>query len=240
MRTATLGLTAIALALTVVSCADGCSAREDAASAVPDAAPVESASASGSDAADQPAQLPSDASGEAAPESPATFQPGDAVPPEMMPPTKPEAEPEPEFVEGMKEASTKGPPLGEMHLAAVSGKLGPPVDVRYLVSGVAAKNQPVTLQLAFVPRLDGRNLRVEFPETAGITIETGATALTAQKASKADVVRHTLLVTPTEADAGEVRAIVAIDVGEARYAGVVSIPVGRGAQKLAAKKVPQG
>jgi multifunctional 2-oxoglutarate metabolism enzyme len=236
MRTAILGLTAIALALSVVSCADGCSARE-AASAAP-AAPSKPASESQPGAASQPAQSAPDAGSEASPQSPAPFEPGDAVPPDMLPPAKPE--PEPEFVEGMKSASADGPPLGEMHLAAASGKLGPPVDVRYLVSGVVAKNQPVSVQLAFVPRLDGRNLRVEFPDTAGMAIETGAKALTAQKASKSDVVRHTLLVTPTEADAGELRAIVAIDVGEARYAGVVSIPVGRSAQKLASKKVPQG
>ena len=90
---------------------------------------------------------------------------GDVPTIEPLPSTKPQ--PEPPAVEGMKSASVDGPPLGEMHLARASGKVGPPVDVRYLVSGVAAKDQPVTLQLAFVPRIDGRNLRVEFPDTPG-------------------------------------------------------------------------
>lgn len=231
MRIATVGLTAVALALTVVSCADGCSAHEAANSADPAAA------AGGSDTGS--ATPPAPAS-EAAPQS---MEPLPTVPDgdpatEPLPPSKPQ--PEPPTIEGMKEASTDGPPLSEMHLARMSGKLGVPVDVRYLVSGVAAKDQPVTLQLAFVPRLDGSNLRVEFPDTAGVTIETGSKAVASQKASKVDVLRHALLVTPTTADSGEVRAVVSIDVGDARYAGVVSIPVGNQPQKVASQKIPPG
>lgn len=233
MRTATVGLTALALALalTVVSCADGCAARETASSAR-DPAAAEPASDSGSAAPESQQSEPAPQPTEPAqtPESDLHLEP--------LPSTKPQ--PEPEAIEGMKSASTDGPPLGEMHLARVSGKLGPPVDVRYLVSGVAVKDQPVTLKLAFVPRLDGRNLRVEFPDTAGVAIETGAEPLASQKASKSDVLRHTLLVTPTAADSAEVRVIVSIDVGGAKYAGVVSIPVGDRAQKVAAKKMPEG
>lgn len=237
MRIATVGLTAVALALTVASCADGCSAREDAARTAPDVASPEPASESGSGS---PVQSAPDAGSEAAPES--LYQPGETVPPEALPlpppPTKPE--PEPGSVEGMKSAATDAPPLGEMQVARAVGKLGPPVDVRYLVSGVVAKDQPVTLRLAFVPRLDGRNLRVEFPDTAGVVIETGSKAVSAQKASKSDVLRHTLLVTPTAADSGAVRAVVSIDVGASTYAGVISIPVGDRAQQGASKKTPQG
>jgi len=233
MRIATLGLTAVALALTVVSCADGCSARERATSAPDPIAPTP-ASESGSAA-------PASSASETAPQvtEPVPMIPDGDVPTiEPAPIEKPK--PEPPAIEGMKSASTDAPPLDEMQLARASGKLGPPVDVRYLASGVGAKDQPVTLQLAFVPRLDGRNLRVEFNDTAGVAIEGGSQALSSQKAAKSDVLRHTLLVTPTAADSGRVRAYVSIDVGEAKYAGVVSIPVGDRPQKVASKKIPQG
>jgi hypothetical protein len=233
MRTVAVGLTAITLALAVVSCADGCSARKAANSAT-DPASATPASDSGS------ATPPSPQSGPGAPSTePVPTMPEGEVPAvEPLPSTKPQ--PEPPTIEGMKSASTDGPPLDDMQLARASGKLGPPVDVRYQLSGSATKYQPVTLQLAFVPRLDGSNLRVEFPDTDGVAIETGSKKIASQKASKSDVLRHALLVTPTAADSGEVRAYVSIDVGSAKYAGIVSIPIGERSQKVASKKVPQG
>jgi hypothetical protein len=230
MRIATVGLTAVALALMVVSCADGCSAREAANTTTPD---PESAPA---------AAAPTSDPGSATPGSPTENVPQDTVPEgevpmvEPLPSTKPE--PEPRTIDGMKTASANEPPLNEMQVARVVGKLGPPVDVRYQVSGVVAKDQPVTLQLAFVPRLDGRNLRVEFPESAGVSIDSSSQPLASVKASKADVLRHKLLVTPTVADSGQLRAIVSIDVGDARYAGAVSIPLGERPTKTASSKIP--
>lgn len=121
------------------------------------------------------------------------------------------------------------PDLAHMALAApVGGKIGVPVDVHYQLQGVAAKNQPATLQLAFVPRVAGSNLQVEFPASPTVAIENGAAAFSIGKADATGVYRRSLLVTPRAADAGEVRAIVSMEVDGGRYAGIFNIPVGSG------------
>jgi hypothetical protein len=130
-------------------------------------------------------------------------------------------------------------PLEQMALARPSGKIGAPVDVRYLVSGVVAKDQPATVQLAFIPRVAGSNLQVQFPETAGVTIETGAQDLQMQKTVPSDVMRHRLLVTPTAGDAGEMRAIVSIELDGGRFFTVYTIPIGS-ADQAESKRPPKG
>ena len=135
-------------------------------------------------------------------------------------------------------ADVPRPPLEQMALARPVGKIGVPVDVRYLVSGVIAKDQPATVQLAFVPRVAGSNLQVQFPDTAGVTIDAGSRELRAQKATTTDVLRHSVLVTPTASDSGEMRAIVSMDFDGGRYFSIFTIPVG-GSSEAAAKRVPK-
>jgi hypothetical protein len=228
MRTATPLIISVALALAVTACSDEPPEREVAAP------PPAAASESTPDVSTGPAD---DAASDVAPPADQPSQPDPQIL-EPLPSTKPPAD-EPQMVDGAFTASTTQPPLERMRVANPVGKIGPPVDVRYNVEGVFAKGQPVTLQLAFVPRLDGRNLRVEFPESAGMTFASAPAALASAKASRSDVLRHAILVTP-KTDSAEVRAIVSIDVGEARYAGTVSIPLGAQGVKTAGKKPPQG
>lgn len=133
-----------------------------------------------------------------------------------------------------------GPPLDQMSLATAVGKIGVPVDVRYKVSGVVAKDQPATVQLAFVPRVAGSNLRVEFPETAGVAVDAGSGAVWAEKATTSDVFRRNVSVTPTAGDSGEMRAIVSMDFDGGRYFSVFSIPVGAASETASPKRPPKG
>ena len=47
------------------------------------------------------------------------------------------------------------PSIEQMSLATPIGKVSVPVDVRYQASGSPLRDQPMTLQLAFVPRVAG-------------------------------------------------------------------------------------
>jgi len=137
-------------------------------------------------------------------------------------------------------SAAAAPPLDQMSLAASVGKIGVPVDVRYQVSGTVSKNQPATVQLAFVPRVEGTNLRVEFPETPGVAVETGSGTVWSQKADVSDVFRHQVVVTPTAGDTGEMRAIVSMDLDGGRFFSVFAIPLGAHPQEAAGKRPPKG
>lgn len=119
------------------------------------------------------------------------------------------------------------PGIAQMQRAdQVGGKISVPVEVRYRLQGVAAKNQPATLQLAFVPRIAGTNLRVEFPAAQSASIDTGGMPLAVAKADTAGAYRRNLLITPRSGDSAEVRVIVSMEVNGGRYFGIFTIPVG--------------
>ena len=63
------------------------------------------------------------------------------------------------------------PAIEQMTLAQPSAKASVPVDVRYQLRAAPARDQPVALELAFVARIAGRNLNVEFPRGDAVTIE---------------------------------------------------------------------
>jgi hypothetical protein len=188
-----------------------------------------------------------DAMPSSSPENSGTVSPPDVAPdsdpvmqPEVSEPGEPSEVSSPSSPSRVAATAASGDaPLEQMALARASGKIGAPVDVRYLVSGVVAKDQPATVQLAFVPRVAGSNLQVQFPATAGVTIETGAQDLQMQKAAPTDVVRHRLLVTPTAGDAGEMRAIVSMELGGARFFTIYTIPIGT-SDKTQSKQPPKG
>lgn len=195
--------------LLAAACTNGSSPgeTEPVGEPVPAAAPDEPAGAP------EPMETP-EAEPAAEPEEPA----GTSDPARSADPT---VEPRPTRVA----ASAGGPPLEQMALARPVGKIGAPVDVRYQLAGVVAKDQPATIELAFVPRVAGTNLRVEFPDTPGLSIDAGARLMQAQKAGAAEALRHSLLVTPTQSDTGQLRAIVWMDVGGGRYFTIYSIPI---------------
>lgn len=120
----------------------------------------------------------------------------------------------------------EGPPLERMLIAPQVGKMGAPVEVRYSLPPQLAKDQPATLDLAFVPQAEGTNLRVEFPANEAASLGKGAEGMRVGKAQAASVHRLELGITPRQAATGEVRVLVSIDVGNARYAGLYSVPLG--------------
>lgn len=113
----------------------------------------------------------------------------------------------------------------QMLQAQVSSKVSVPVDVRYELIGTLMQGQPSTLRLAFTPRVAGQNLRVEFPASDSLTIESGETALLQQKAESASIYRRTLVVTPRSSAAREVRVLVSMDVEGGRYFGIFTVPL---------------
>jgi hypothetical protein len=125
---------------------------------------------------------------------------------------------------GAVQSQSSQPPLEQMKVARPSGKVSVPVDVRYQLRAAPTRDQPVGLDLAFVARVPGQNLQVEFPRDASVTIDSGGAAFAQQKAEAKGVVRRNLIVTP-RSEAGEVRVLVSLDVEGARYFGVFSIPI---------------
>jgi hypothetical protein len=122
-------------------------------------------------------------------------------------------------------ASAAAPPLEQMPLAQASEAMSVPVDVHYS-SGNATAGQPVTLHLAFVPRVAGENLRVEFPRSKTATVETTKADFVQQKADASSVIRRSIVVTPHQDLGVRVRVIVSMDVEGGRFFSVFSIPVG--------------
>ena len=115
-------------------------------------------------------------------------------------------------------------PLDEMKVAQTSGKPSVPVEVRYHV-GATSPNQPTTLQLAFVPRVAGENLTVEFPASDSATVDAEKSAFRHQRAAASSAIRRSALVTPTRTGDARVRVLVSMDVEGARFFGVFSIPL---------------
>lgn len=121
--------------------------------------------------------------------------------------------------------STGETPVERMSLAKRSDKISVPVDVRYQFKSAALQDQPTQLELAFVPRAAGQNLRVEFVPSDSMTIESTNASMTQQKADAAAVYRRNLTVTRRKAGPSEIRILVSMDVGAGRYFGVFTIPV---------------
>ena len=114
--------------------------------------------------------------------------------------------------------------LEQMTLAQPSPKASVPVDVRYQLRAAPTRDQPVALELAFVARVPGRNLKLQFPPGDAVTIEAGGATFAQQKAAPDDVVRRSLVVTP-HAERGAVRVLVSMDIEGTRSFGVFSIPI---------------
>jgi hypothetical protein len=126
---------------------------------------------------------------------------------------------------GETRESAAAPPLEQMPLAQASERMSVPVDVHYS-SGNATAGQPMALHLAFVPRVAGENLRVEFPHAKNATVETAKADFVQQKADADSVIRRSIVVTPHQDGGARVRVIVSMDVEGGRFFSVFSIPVG--------------
>jgi hypothetical protein len=124
-------------------------------------------------------------------------------------------------------AAAAEPEVAAMTLAAPvqSSKIGVPVEVRYVLAGVAARNQPARLDVAFVPRVEGANLEITFLDSESISIDAGAAPLIVARTGTSSVHRRRLTVTPKAADVGEIRVQVTMDVGGGRYSSIFVLPV---------------
>ncbi|MGH8178979.1 MAG: hypothetical protein ACREV5_22185 [Steroidobacter sp.] len=127
--------------------------------------------------------------------------------------------------EAVAEASP--PPLEHMKVAQVNGKITVPVEVRYQFASEPLRNQPTTLDLAFVPRVGGENLKIELPKSKSVIVQAAGAPLMQQKADAKQTIRRKVLVTALTEASSEVRVLVSMDVEGGRYFGVFTIPIGR-------------
>lgn len=127
-------------------------------------------------------------------------------------------------------AAAEMPRLADMHIARPAGKVTLPVEVRFLVSGVVAKDQPATVDLAFVPRVEGAHFKVQFPDAEDVTVESGGTELTVGRIAASDVIRRRLTVTPRTSGAARIRALVSMTVGGGHYFAIYVVPLGAGVE----------
>lgn len=150
------------------------------------------------------------------------------------PPGAPEAAPVAATV-AVAVAAEQEPELAAMNVAQpVSSKLGVPVDLRYRFDATVQPGQPVTMHLAAVPRVQGRNLAVRIKEAAGLRLSSGD--LTVQKANVATSYRQQVSVTRLSSGPAEVRVLVTMDLPEGSAFSYYSVPLG--APVAAPKEAP--
>ena len=112
---------------------------------------------------------------------------------------------------------------GMIEARPVNEKIGAPVGVYYRhIAKVANAGDP-TLQLSFVPRMTG-NLRVEFTADNSASFAYGGAPLALQKATAASVYNRSLRVLRGGSAPANIRAIVTIEIGDARFFSIFSIP----------------
>jgi len=166
--------------------------------------------------ATQPAPAPAPVPSEAPP-SETTPAPS----PDAPPPTDPSAVPKP----ASSPAPAAEPPVDTM-LAAIpaqNSKMGVGVDLRYSFDGDVLTNQPVTVNLAAVPRVGYSSLKVTVQEAPGYQL--ASTPLLVQKASASGVYRQRFSMTRMVANPEPLRVLVVAEMGENSAFGYFTIPV---------------
>lgn len=174
-----------------------------------------------------PQATPSEAPPPSEAPSPAAAPPAETLPapdatpvdpaqpaPEAPPPSEPSAVPKPAATE---------PELESMLVAKASSKLSVAVSLRYSFDGSVTADQPVTLHLAALPRVEGTNLNVAVKEVNGVRIAEGP--LNLQKAGPANVYRKQVSVTPLAGSPAELRVLVTMNVGPDLGFGYFTIPL---------------
>jgi hypothetical protein len=118
------------------------------------------------------------------------------------------------------------PAIEGMAPAQPSSKISVPVDVRYQLSDPTLQDLPITVQIAVVPRVAGENLRVEFPDSPSVSVQSGGGASVEHKVEAAGIYRRKLSITPRTATGAAMRVLVSMDAEGGRYFGIFSIPLG--------------
>lgn len=132
----------------------------------------------------------------------------------------------------MASACAAAPRVDEAQIAIREGKISAPVRVAYRLLGDLAPGQPVSLELSFTPTVEGSALRFELPDAAGYVSHKQTRQLVQGKAQRGAAHFATVVLTPTTPDAGDIRVLVSIDVGDARYASFFRIPLQRSDKAL--------
>lgn len=113
---------------------------------------------------------------------------------------------------GIRSSMANEPALESMQTAKASAKLGVAASLRYSFEGAVSPNQPVTLHLAALPRVEGTNLKVSVKEADGIQLAEGP--MTAQKVGSSNVYRKQVSVTRGAGSPTELLVLVTMNVGE--------------------------
>lgn len=120
---------------------------------------------------------------------------------------------------------TLPPQLARMtHAVHVSEKMGAPIDVYYRHMSVTKSSADPSMQISFVPRVASDNLKVELTPDAGVAIDNGAAPLLLRKAEARGIYNRYLSVRRTIGGPANIRAIVSVEVGGARFFSVFTIP----------------
>lgn len=136
-------------------------------------------------------------------------------------------------------AQPGGAPSGEaLQDAVAEGKIGAPVRVQYQLMGALIPNQPVALRLSVTPKVPGARLLLEVPDAAGYRSLKESRTLVAGKASSGIATDTTVMLTPTAANAADLRVLVSYDVEGARYFSVYRVPLASRAVAPPARKQP--
>lgn len=143
--------------------------------------------------------------------------PADPAPPgeTSPPPTDPSATAKP--------TAAQVPDLESMRLAKSSGKLGVAADVRYSFDATSAPGQPVTLNVAVVPRVAGQTLVFSLQPADGVQVAAGP--VTRLKVNQADTLRQQYAITRTAGTARTLRVLVTHQWDGGSAFGFYSIPL---------------
>jgi hypothetical protein len=167
-----------------------------------------------------PSPAPAADSPGAVPEPDPTPAP-DAMPPDAAPPGE-TAPPPSDPSATAKPTAAHVPALDSMRLAKASGKLGVAADVRFSFDAVPAPGQPVTLNIAVVPRVAGQSLEFSVQPVDGVSVAAGP--VTRLKVDQADTLRQQYSITRTTATARALRVLVTHEWDGGSAFGFYSIP----------------
>jgi hypothetical protein len=170
---------------------------------------------------------PTDMPGKPAPATPEA-PPADAPAPDATPapPPSPDAPPPAEPSAVPKPASSKEIPVESMLAAIPSAKMSVAVDLRYSFDGPVLPNQPVTVNLAAVPRAGGARLTVSVQEAPGLQV--AASPLNVQKTSALGVYRQQFSLTKLAAETQQLSVLVIMETAAGSGFGYFTIPLDSG------------
>jgi hypothetical protein len=106
-----------------------------------------------------------------------------------------------------------------------ASKPGAPVDLKFKIGERPAVGKPLSIEVAFVPRVATDHLRATFIATDGLQVQPSDVPASFEKAQPASVYRYTLTVVPRDEGVYYVSAIVLMDLSSGAEARTFNIPV---------------